>query len=398
MRAGPWALLAAALALTACAPAAPSTAVPGPTAGAAAPSDARAAAPPAAAPATEPGAVAGAVVPVPLDPPRVVRIANSGLAAQAPTFLAIEEGYFAELGLAPEVINLPGTADSIALLSGGQIDVATAAISAAFFNAVARGVAIRMVADHGTYIPGRTTAGLVVRADLVEQQPWRGYQDLKGMKVAVQQPGSLLEYDLELMLRRGGLQRDDIEVVVLSFADIATAFVNHAIDAATYNEPFATQLEQQGVIKKIAYTDDVEPYGIITGLMFGEPFANDTAAARNFMVAYLRGVRRYWDAYDGRADFQTGDRRAAEVHAAQGCRADPEDPAHGPEPGRLPRRVPPRPLPGLVRRARAGDAESRPLARVRPELRGLRQRRPRALRARRPAAPPGVTGPSGASG
>jgi NitT/TauT family transport system substrate-binding protein len=300
MRATLLALLAAALALAACAP----PAVPGPAAGAAAPSDARAASGGAAAPATEALAGSGRVVPVPLDPPRVVRIANSGLAAQAPTFLAIEEGYFAELGLAPEVINLPGTADSIALLSGGQIDVATAAISAAFFNAVARGVAIRMVADHGSYIPGRTTAGLVVRADLVEQQPWRGYQDLKGMKVAVQQPGSLLEYDLELMLRRGGLQRDDIEVVVLSFADIATAFVNHAIDAATYNEPFATQLEQQGVIKKIAYTDDVEPYGIIAGLMFGEPFANDADAARNFMVGYLRGVRRYWDAYDGRADFQ----------------------------------------------------------------------------------------------
>ena len=207
-------------------------------------------------------------------------------------------------GWRPRWSTCPGTADSIALLSGGQIDVATAAISAAVFNAAARGVAIRMVADHGSYIPGRTTAGLVVRADLVEQQPWRGYQDLKGMKVAVQQPGSLLEYDLELMLRRGGLQRDDIEVVVLSFADIATAFVNHAIDAATYNEPFATQLEQQGVIKKIAYTDDVEPYGIIAGLMFGEPLANDTNAARNFMVGYLRGVRRYWDAYDGRADFQ----------------------------------------------------------------------------------------------
>src|SRR4051794_6782200 len=119
MRATCWALLVAALALTACAPAAPSTGVPPPTAGSAAPSDARAASPAAAAPTAEPSAGAGAVVPVPLDPPRVVRIANSGLAAQAPTFLAIEEGYFAELGLAPEVVNLPGTADSIALLSGG---------------------------------------------------------------------------------------------------------------------------------------------------------------------------------------------------------------------------------------------------------------------------------------
>jgi NitT/TauT family transport system substrate-binding protein len=70
------------------------------------------------------------------------------------------------------------------------------------------------------------------------------------------------------------------------------------------NEPWATQQEQAGLIKKVVYTDDVDPDGHVAGLLYGETFARNTAAARNYMVGYLRGVRAYWDAYDGRHDFQ----------------------------------------------------------------------------------------------
>jgi NitT/TauT family transport system substrate-binding protein len=285
------ALTLAAVTLAACSPAPP----PGPSAAPAA------SGPAPAAPLTSARSASEAVAPPsPLSPPRPVRIVNVGLAAQVPTFLAVEEGYFTELGLEPEIVPITTTTDTLALLSSGQLDVGIAAISAGFFNAVARGVAIRMVADHGSYLPGRTTVNLSVRADL----PWTGFQDLRGLKVAIQQAGSVLERNLELMLQRGGLQRSDIEVVALPFPDIATAFVNRAIDAASFNEPWATQLEQEGVIRKIAYMDEIEPGGMISGLLFGESFARDTAAARNYMVAYLRGVRLYWDAYDGRAPFQ----------------------------------------------------------------------------------------------
>jgi ABC-type nitrate/sulfonate/bicarbonate transport system substrate-binding protein len=85
---------------------------------------------------------------------------------------------------------------------------------------------------------------------------------------------------------------------------MALAFANKAIDAAIYNEPWATQQEQLGIVKKVVYTDDVDPNGHVAGVLFSETFARNTPAARNYLVAYLRGVRDYWDAYDGRIDFQ----------------------------------------------------------------------------------------------
>jgi ABC-type nitrate/sulfonate/bicarbonate transport system substrate-binding protein len=49
-----------------------------------------------------------ALVAQPLNPPETVRVASIGLAGQAPTYLAMDLGYFAELGIAVELVNMPG--------------------------------------------------------------------------------------------------------------------------------------------------------------------------------------------------------------------------------------------------------------------------------------------------
>src|SRR5437016_5334980 len=53
----------------------------------------------------------GATVAQPVDPPQRVRVDSIGIAAEAPIFLAIEQGYFRELGLEIEQIRLQGSAD-----------------------------------------------------------------------------------------------------------------------------------------------------------------------------------------------------------------------------------------------------------------------------------------------
>jgi NitT/TauT family transport system substrate-binding protein len=203
-----------------------------------------------------------------------------------------------------QLVPLAGTNDNVPLLSSDQLDVGGALVGAGVFNAVARGVGIRMVADRGSTIPGRTTSSLALRTDVLEQMPWTGYGDLRGLKLAHAQPGSQTEYWVERMLDRGGLQREDLEIIApLTFQDTALAFANKAIDAAIDNEPWATQQELQGSIKKVAYMDDVAPGMPTATVLYSETFARNTPAARNYLVGWLRGVRAYWDAYDGRRDF-----------------------------------------------------------------------------------------------
>jgi NitT/TauT family transport system substrate-binding protein len=286
------------------APAAPPPAAAAPTSGDP-PAAASVVAPASAASPGQPaGSAGGTISATPLDPPQKVRVDSQGLGAEVPVFLAIEQGYFRELGLEVELVPMAGSAENLALLNSGQLDVGVLPVTPGLFNAVSRGVAVRAVADRGSSMPGRTTSNLSIRADLLERKPWSGYQDLRGMRIAIVQFGSMNEYNLEAMLRRGGVQREEVEVIPLTFPDMALAFANRSIDAGMNNEPWATQQEQLGLIKKVAYADDAAPGMHVALVVYGESFAQNTAAARNYMIAWLRGVRDYWDAYDGRGDFQ----------------------------------------------------------------------------------------------
>jgi ABC-type nitrate/sulfonate/bicarbonate transport system substrate-binding protein len=260
------------------------------------------AAAPAAAPAAP--AAAGRVVAPQLDPPQTVRFSYTQIAAETPVYLAIEHGYFRELGINADLIPMTNATETMPMLTADQLDFGSQAISPAFFNAVARGVGIRMVGDRGSNIGSKSTVSLSIRKDIVDGLPWTGFQNLKGLKIAVTGPGIELYY-LERFLQLGGLGWDDIDLASpFSFPDMAAGLTNKALDGAIFNEPLATQLEQFGTIQKVSYADAAAPGWHTSGILFGEPFAERTQLARNAMVGWLRGVRHYWDAYDGRRDFQ----------------------------------------------------------------------------------------------
>ncbi len=272
-----------------------------------APPAAPAQAPPALAPpASGPAPSAGARPTVPvLEPPQLVRVSYTQSAGEVPLYLGLEHGYFTELGLQVEPVRIPGSADTIVLITTDQLEAGGLLITPAFYNAVARNVGVRMVGDRGSNLAAPSSFSLAVRADLLQRQPWSGYQDLRGLRVAVPQRGSMAEYYLELMLHRGGLQMSDVELVApLTFPDMAAGFANRGIDAALFLEPWATQQEEEGIIKKVVSVEDVAPGSHTAALVYGDTFARNTQAARNFMVGWLRSVRHLTDAYAGLRDFQ----------------------------------------------------------------------------------------------
>ena len=75
-----------------------------------------------------------------------VGITNS--ASDVSLFVAHKRGYFREEGLDVVFVSFPSAARMIAPMATGDLDVATGALSAALFNAVARGIDVRIVADN----------------------------------------------------------------------------------------------------------------------------------------------------------------------------------------------------------------------------------------------------------
>jgi NitT/TauT family transport system substrate-binding protein len=89
-----------------------------------------------------------------------------------------------------------------------------------------------------------------------------------------------------------------VDLTTMGFADMGPALANGGIDAAMSIEPNMTDLVERGVGRIWVRNDEVIPNQQNAVLLYATGFAQDQAdAARRFMVGYLKGVRRYNDAF-----------------------------------------------------------------------------------------------------
>ncbi|HZS00380.1 MAG TPA: ABC transporter substrate-binding protein [Chloroflexota bacterium] len=273
-------------------PAAPAPAQPG---GAAAPTASSAALPAAAAPTAASAAAPAAAQPAPLAPPVTVRIGVLPNISDSGTYIALERGYFQEEGINLELVPFDSAGPQVAPLGAGQLDVGGGSTSAGLYNAIARDVPLKVVADRGSMPPGASWIGLVVRQDLVGEI--RDYADLRGRRIAINQFATTNDIAIEAALKRGGLTMQDADIQQIPYSDMNAALANRSIDVAQHNEPFKAIAIEQGLGTFFHGVDEYYPNMQFSVVLFGPQFVkNKPEAARRWMVGFLRGVRDYNDA------------------------------------------------------------------------------------------------------
>ena len=183
----------------------------------------------------------------------------------------------------------------IAPLGTGELDAGGGTVAAGLYNAVERGIRIRIVADKGSVQEGYEFSTLLIRKDLVESGRYKTLADLKGMTIATGAPGSGSESSLNEALKKGGLTFADANVVYMGFPEQLAAFRNKGIDGGITNEPTITRAIRDGVAVR-ASTRAIYPGQQTAVVLFSEGFAARGALAQQFMNAYLRAVRDYNDA------------------------------------------------------------------------------------------------------
>ncbi len=252
--------------------------------------------PPAAAEvAREPAATAGQPAPA----PQRVRYGTLRIVPDAGIFVGIDEGFFAEQGIEVELVPFDSTAFMIAPLATNQLEAGGGAPSAGMYNALRSGVDLRIVADRGhndPTPPGFPAAMYLVRKALVDRGQVRGIADLKGLRLGRAAPATAGEVDLTLLLARGGLTLQDLDVVSMSYPDQVSAFANDNLDFGIGLEPFATIAQSQGSVTVLAYDYQVNPYHQVAVMLYSPDFSQSDLAVK-FMVAYLKGIRQYIDAF-----------------------------------------------------------------------------------------------------
>jgi NitT/TauT family transport system substrate-binding protein len=224
-------------------------------------------------------------------PGDVIRIGTLGLSSDAGLFIANDLGYFADRGLRVEFEKFSTATDMIPLLGQGELDAGAGGVSASLFNAVGRGIGLRMVADKGSNQPGYGYP-FVVRTSLAGDV--RSPADLAGRRVLVAAKGTSPEVTAAKALENAHGDYGSVKPVQLNFPQALPAFENDQLDAGTLAEPFATQGIQDGTLELLARTDELYPNQQIAVLMYGESFIERRGdEAERFMAAYIEGLRFY---------------------------------------------------------------------------------------------------------
>jgi ABC-type nitrate/sulfonate/bicarbonate transport system substrate-binding protein len=165
------------------------------------------------------------------------------------------------------------------------------------YNALACNVDLKIVADKGSNAPGYGFVALIARTELVESGQLRDYVDLKGRPVAILSRASGAEAQLEKALAQANLTTADVNLTTMQLPDMATALANKSIDVALSLEPLITAGVEQGLFVRWKGVDEFYPNDQTALIVYSPEFGGKAEAARRWMLAYVKGLRDYNDAF-----------------------------------------------------------------------------------------------------
>ncbi len=224
-----------------------------------------------------------------------IRVALVRSISNGAELMALDRGYFKENGVNVTIEDINTSANTIAMLATNRLQIVAGGIAAGYFNALQKDVPITIIADR---VSTPIRHNLMLRPDLKDQIT--DIRQLKGKVIASNGAGSVSTYELGKLLETAGLKISDVEVKVLSFPQMGTAFANKAIDAALVIPPFTYEFLDQHLAVEFAEVDKlVKPSPMtIAVIMVTTDWAKEHHdAVQGYVNAYLRGVRDYCNAY-----------------------------------------------------------------------------------------------------
>jgi NitT/TauT family transport system substrate-binding protein len=228
---------------------------------------------------------------------QTLRVGHVNAASDVGFYVADKKGYFKQEGISVELTPFNTAANMIAPLGAGQLDVGGGTVAAGLYNAAARDIDIKIVADKGSIAPGYIYSTLVIRKDLIDSGRYKSLKDLKGMKIGVAAYGTGNAATLNAALLLGGLTWSDANAVQLGFPQQYAALQNKGIDGAVLNEPMLSLAEKGNIAVRDARDAEIYPGHQVSVVLFSTDFTKRyPESAKKFMRAYLHAVRDYNDA------------------------------------------------------------------------------------------------------
>jgi ABC-type amino acid transport substrate-binding protein len=268
-----------------------------------------------------------------------VTVGAAATTSDAPIYIADKKGFFKEQGIDVKVTDFRSAADMVAPLGAGQLDAGAGSASAGLYNAVARGIKIKIVADKASSPPGYGATKILVRKDHVESGRYKEAKDLKGMKFAMNAPGVSNTATLNALLKSVGLQYSDVETVEMPFPDHVAALKNKSVDASASVEPGPTIAIRNGFAVLLKGDDEIDPQPSDRGAALFRGIRQQEGGCGEALHARLPQGRallqwRARERKDGGSQCRRGHRHPRRLDANQGPGDLQVDHADRHEPGR----------------------------------------------------------------
>jgi len=216
----------------------------------------------------------------------------------ASAFIALDQGFFAEQGIDLQLVDFATAVDMIPVLGNGQLDTGNGITSAGLWNAVGRGVPIKIPMGTGAsdVATHATVSTFMVRKALVDSGRVKSPADIKGLNVMTPPPGNGVELLFSLIFKKYGLTKSDVVGVPLAITEVAPALINGKLDVAATTEPSTTIISSQGAGSVLLHDYDIYP-NYQAGALYFSPNMVKSDLAIPYMRAFLKGARTYNDAF-----------------------------------------------------------------------------------------------------
>jgi NitT/TauT family transport system substrate-binding protein len=205
-------------------------------------------------------------------PPKVV-LAMSGWTGFAPLTLAKERGIFKKNGVDFEIKKMPTQARHAAMAAGEVQAIATT------------------IDTHITYVAANVPVTQVLVLDsstggdgILVKNAIKSFADLKGMTVAVDNPGSVSNFWLNYLLRKNGMSMKDVKPSNMGPQPSANAFAAGQFDAAVTYEPYMSGALKEVKDGRILISSKETPGIIIDTVAFQPDFIKQNPKAVKAVV------------------------------------------------------------------------------------------------------------------
>jgi NitT/TauT family transport system substrate-binding protein len=226
-----------------------------------------------------------------------IRYASVGGTTDAGIYIAKDYGFFKDAGIDFSYRRLTSASALLAAVATDQLDVAGVSLTPGLFTSIQQGINLRVVGDKESILPHFSTQ-LVARTSLVGDTTAQTLHNLRGRTVSVSGRTSASFFLFAALLKKYGLSLEDVKIVELAYANTLPALTNGAIDAAVELEPYLSNILGTGAVKAVSdFVEALPPRASIVPVVYSEKLVANRKAGEAFMIAYMKAVRVYNDAF-----------------------------------------------------------------------------------------------------